>query len=112
MRSDQSPIAPPRRARRQEEVDMKRITLILAGSDLVLACAAAAFAQSTDPVTSSDKNPPSASSTTPAPDPSATPAAESTPAASAQTSTKAQAAAAPPSKPAIDKGKDRGLKGS
>jgi len=91
---------------------MKRITLILAGSVLVLACAAAAFAQSTDPVSSSDKNAPSASSTTPAPDPSPTPAAESTPAASAETSTKAHASAPPASNPAIDKVRERGMKAS
>ena len=89
---------------------MKRITLILAGSILVLACAAAAFAQSADPASSSDKNAPSASSTTPAPDPSAAPAAASTPSASAETSTKAQASAPPASNPAIDKVKERGMK--
>ena len=89
---------------------MKRITLILTGCMLVLACAAAAFAQSADPASSSDKNTPSASSTTPAPDPSATPAVEAAPAASAETSTKAQASAPPASNPAIDKVKERGMK--
>ncbi len=59
---------------------MKRIVPILVGSAIVLACAAAAFAQSADP-TSSDKNAPAAGqSATPAPDQNAAPAAQSTPA--------------------------------
>jgi len=94
---------------------MKRTALILVGSVLVLAFAAAAFAQSTDPA-SSDKNAPAggqapAASTTPAPDASATPA---TPAPSASTDAGAnvQASTPPASNPAIDKVKEKGMKAS
>lgn len=79
---------------------MKRNALIVLGSVVVLACAASAFAQSSDPASSTKPSSPST-------DQSATPAVSAETAAQAQVSQKA-----PVSNPAIDKVKERGMKAS
>lgn len=84
---------------------MKRFVMFLLGSTIVTAFAAAALAQTSDPASadkgasvapSASAQAPATSSTTPAPDASVAPAA--------------QATKAPPSTPAMDRVKERGMK--
>jgi hypothetical protein len=84
---------------------MKRFVLFLLGSIITTALAAAAIAQTSDPA-SADKGAtgtPSASAQTPA-------TASTTPAPDASVAPAAQATKAPPSTPAMDRVKERGMK--